>query len=104
MAPTLQRVQVQYRPSGPLLRMLRIERWLCPGCQRDNLLRRETMILNRPCRWCGANLWPFEVAVKTWAQQLNEAMASAVDAVEAVARWLAQSRPNPNAAEPPAAP
>ncbi len=45
-----------FRPPGVLLRALRLERWLCPTCQRDNLVRRGTSILQRPCRWCATEL------------------------------------------------
>lgn len=48
--------KLRYRPSGPLLRLLRLERWLCPACKRDNLLRRGYSVLSHPCHWCGAPL------------------------------------------------
>lgn len=45
-----------YRSSGILLRTLRLERWLCPTCQRDNLVRRGSSVVQRPCHWCATLL------------------------------------------------
>lgn len=65
-----------YRPAGVLLRTLRLERWLCPSCQRDNLLRRDTSILLRPCRWCGVELLSWAALIKSIPEQIAAAFAS----------------------------
>ncbi len=45
-----------FRPPGILLRTLRLDRWLCATCHRDNLVRRGSSIAQRPCRWCDTEL------------------------------------------------
>lgn len=80
-----------YRPSGILLRTLRLERWLCPVCQRDNLLRRGSSILARPCRWCDAILltpvqWSMSVA-----DSLAHAFASLAETIRRAAAVFAEA-------------
>ena len=75
-----------YRPSGLILRMLRLDRWLCPSCSRDNLVRRDSSVLWRPCRWCGAELVTLPVVITS----LGEAIAQAISAMGEMARRASQ--------------
>ncbi len=74
-----------YQPSGILLRTLRLERWLCPACSRDNLVRRNTVIICRPCRWCGADLLSMTVYVRSIGEQIAAGFAAMVEAIRRAA-------------------
>ncbi len=82
-----------YRPAGPLLRVLRLDRWVCSTCQGDNLVRRDTSILLRPCRWCGAELLSVLVAAQSAGEMVAEAFRQMGEACRMAGEMLARAFP-----------
>jgi ribosomal protein L37AE/L43A len=79
-----------YRPSGVLLRTLRLDRWLCPECSRDNLVRRDSSVLWRPCRWCDAELVTLPVVITSIGEAMARAFNAMGEAARAAGKMLAQ--------------
>lgn len=72
---------------GPLFRLLRLERHICPSCHRDNLYR-----VGRPgsrCRWCGASLVDWAALTATVTRLAAVTLTTFKDAADAACRAAA---------------
>ena len=81
--------------SGPLLRPLHLDRWLCGHCGRDVLVRRGAD-LGKSCRWCGEDFYRFDELIAAVSVSLADAIPRAVEAMrhaaEEAGRALASLR------------